>query len=170
MPAALSVAGHHSRIHGRGLRDGSGPDSGYVRLEEFFRGPGAQEQAAEFKRGILQMRSLAVAAWLLPASGLGLLLALSVRSWRQLLLWWGAPLLAAGLFGLLLTVLAGSALPDWISAIGEGLESNPLARPLQSAVHDLLEQAIDRYARGMLMLGVVGAGMVVWGRWISSGT
>lgn len=148
-----------------GLKTEAIQTSDTVRLEELFRGPGAQEQAADFKRGILRMRSLALAAWLLPASGLGLLLALSVRSWRQLLLWWGAPLLTAGLFGLLLAVLAGSALSDWISAIGEGLESNPLARPLQSAVHDLLEQAINRYARRMLLLGMLGAVMLVWGRW-----
>lgn len=109
-----------------------------VGLGELFGDQDAQETALELKRGISRLKTLATAAWLLPASGLGIILALGVRSWRQMPLWWGLPLLATGLIGVLIALLVASALPDWISGIGQAAGPNPLMDPLKSALRDLL--------------------------------
>jgi hypothetical protein len=48
------------------------------------------------KRTLRTLRAFSRAGWLLPLSMLGLIVAVAVRSWSQLLRWWGGSILAAG--------------------------------------------------------------------------
>jgi len=70
-------------------------------------GPSGVEDVGRLKQGLRLVRALARWGWLLPLSTLGQMAAVVVRSWPQLLRWWGVPLAGAGGTGLVL--LLGAA-------------------------------------------------------------
>ncbi len=120
------------------------------------------------KEQIRTLRFLAGSSWLLSVLMLGLVLALVVRSWRSLGLWWGIPILVgAGLSLALMTgvrIALGQALsqsfvdgggtPEWIGGLLRGLGEA------------LLAVTFRRVALHSLGLMVAGAGILTGGLWL----
>lgn len=134
-------------------------------------GPEAERPAGpetmETKRQIRTLRFLAGSSWLLSILMLGLVLALAVRSWRSLGLWWGIPMLVGA--GLTLVVmaglrfaleralsqsLAGGGTPEWIAGL------------LRSLGEALLAVTFRRVALHSLGLLIAGAGILTGGLWL----
>lgn len=129
--------------------------------------PSSGGSAGELKQGLNRVRTLAATAWLVPASLLGVILALKVRSAADLLQWWGLPLLGSGLVGILVTAVLGFALPDWLRPLAVTWQGNPLASPLVATLRELLERALGASLIAMLMLSGVGALMLLVGGWLT---
>jgi hypothetical protein len=70
------------------------------------------EQIMDLKRSLRTLRGFSRAGWLLPLSALGLITALAVRSWTQLLRWWGVPMLAGGLGTFLAMFIGGGMIEE----------------------------------------------------------
>lgn len=156
-PSPLRAIMVESLVEGLRAEAVQTPDQ--VQIGELFPADRAASESAGFRLGIRRLRTLSAAAWLLPASGLGLILALTVRSWRELLLWWGLPLLGSAVIGIAIALLAAASLPEWGADMAGSPGANPLIHPLRGAFLDLLRSAIGRYLMGMLLLGGLGTTM-----------
>ena len=105
-------------------------------------------------------------AWVIPLALLGLIMALAVRSWKGLALWWGVPLLSGGLLTLVPVLLgpgltrqylqqwaAGTGMPaiftDTVKSVGSGLMSAMLQPQLAQGM------AISIFAALMLLVGLL---------------
>lgn len=60
------------------------------------------------KERIRMVRAFTMGGWLLSAALLGLIMILAIRSWRDVALWWGLPLLIAGILTIALGISAGT--------------------------------------------------------------
>lgn len=134
-----------------------------INLSNLFEDDETGTDSTQLRLRLNQLKSLAASAWMLPAAGFGLILALGVRSWRALLLRWGSPILGSGLLGVLLALIAIAALPSWAADIGRSGGPNPLVQPLSAALETLLRGAVGRYFVGMILLGLLGTAMTAAG-------
>jgi len=118
--------------------------------------PGASRPASpetmETKQRIRTVRALAAWSWLLSPAMLGLVMALSIRTWRGVALWWGIPLMLGALLTMMTMVgvrllvhegfrsaLSDADMPGWIGGMIQALVAAMMAVvfrrvALQSAV------------------------------------
>ncbi|GAB4522540.1 MAG: hypothetical protein Fur0018_04440 [Anaerolineales bacterium] len=93
-----------------------------------------------FKDNLRSLRSMSPLGFWIPLSGLWLIAALVVRNWQTLAAWWGAPLLAGGLFTLgtafSISTLAQSAIQTALQAALPGFPT--LAAEIVQAAHTVL--------------------------------
>ena len=83
------------------------------------------------------LRAFSRAGWLLPLSMLGLIVAVAVRSWPQLLRWWGGSTLAAGVGTfLMLAVVEGT--------VEQARNSKPLQTAFPGPFAVVIQDVIDR--------------------------
>jgi hypothetical protein len=68
------------------------------------------DEIMDLKRSLRMLRGLSQSGWLLPLSALGMITALAIRSWTQLLRWWGVPMLASGLGTFLMMFISGGTI------------------------------------------------------------
>ncbi len=100
--------------------------------------PGANPQdMLRLKRGLRILRGLAQVGWLLPVSALGLVLALAVRSWPQLMRWWGAAILGGGLATFLAMFITGGV-------VESAMDSAVIAELPMISIRPVLRSLIDR--------------------------
>jgi len=95
--------------------------------------PGSADEFQQAKRLLINLRLLANWLWLVPASLLGVIVALVVRSWPGLFRWWGISLLAGGLVGTALAALGATIGATWLDA---NLVSSAGSLPI--ALHDAI--------------------------------
>jgi hypothetical protein len=83
----------------------------------------ASADVLQFKGNVRLVRAVSLWGWLVPPVLLVLILALAIRSWRDLTLGWGVPLIAGGLLTILaafgVRIAAGEVIPGM--ATGPGL-------------------------------------------------
>jgi hypothetical protein len=102
---------------------------------------------------------------LIPLAFLGLTTLSAVRTWRNLLQWWGYPLLAAGLGTLVISLLVSPAVYSLLTML---IFPNLPVNLVPEAV-DLIAGTLAGVSRGLsqpiqyqsAMLGLVGLGMVL---------
>lgn len=131
----------------------------------------SQQDILRLKRGLRLLRGLAQVGWLLPISALGLITALAVRSWPQLLRWWGVAILAGGLATFLAMFISGGV-------IESALASGPIAELPLISFEPVLRSLVDRLSdasMGRLFVlafftTAVGVAMLVAGLWIGRRT
>jgi hypothetical protein len=78
--------------------------------------PGSSSNLQQVKELLVYARLLSTWLWLLPASLLGLIVALVVRSWAGLFRWWGISLLSGGFAAMALAGLASTLGARWLEA------------------------------------------------------
>jgi hypothetical protein len=84
------------------------------------------------KERIRTIRAFTMGGWLLSAALLGLIMILAIRSWRDVAIWWGLPLLMAGILTIALGFSAGTTFNHyWQQASVE-------FRQQSSALYDML--------------------------------
>ncbi len=77
--------------------------------------------------------------WLFPFLLLGLVMAMEIRSWRSLGLWWGIPLLSAGILSMPAGLFIGSVGLVFLGVIQRNADiSLPLIQILRPFLRDLL--------------------------------
>ena len=123
----------------------------------------------EFKQSLRTLRALSRAGWLLPLSMLGLIVAVAVRSWDQLLRWWGGSILAAGLGTfLMLGTVEGTVERVRNSAPVRAAFPGPFENVMQDVIDRLLDAVSGQLFILAMLLGIVGlvmlAGGFYWGR------
>ncbi|MEJ2010763.1 MAG: hypothetical protein P8X64_00890 [Anaerolineales bacterium] len=118
-------------------------------------------QAGRLKDDLRSLRALALWGWFVPASMLGLVMAVTVRSIHDVRRWWGLPLIMSGVAAFMLTIVLnsvrGSLASDLVAGLGEG------GSMLQSALVFGLEGVISLALRSLLfqsiLLAVIGLGL-----------
>lgn len=114
-------------------------------------GDGAEappESIMQSKRSLRFLRGFAEVGWMLPASLLGLIVAVTVRSWPGLLRWWGGPILGAGL-GTFTTLGTSKAIAE------QARNSQPFHSTVGAFLEPVVQDVIDR------LLDAVGGRMFV---------
>lgn len=122
-------------------------------------------RAEAFKNTISGIRRLADASMLLPWTFLGLIMALVVRSWIQLLRWWGATFGLSGVFGLMAAFRLSNEMEERVAAIVLDLRnSSPELSGLLGEVLDgLSSRILEGFALKSLLLALFGGGTFVVG-------
>jgi hypothetical protein len=110
------------------------------------------EQVLALKERIRLARLLSRWGWILPLSLLGLIMALAVRSWRQLGKWWGIPLFVGGLLTLLLLVTSGRLANRYLLP-ALALSNTPAV--VSSILTGVMEGLVAAVARRLLLHGMV---------------
>ncbi|GMR11256.1 MAG: hypothetical protein BMS9Abin28_2084 [Anaerolineae bacterium] len=114
------------------------------------------QELMEFKRGLRMLRAFSRAGWLLPLSMLGLIVAVAVRSWPQLLRWWGGSILAAGVGTfLMLGVVEGTV----DQARNSGPLRTALPGPFALVIQDVIDRLLDAVSGQLFFLGLLIAGI-----------
>lgn len=114
-------------------------------------GDGAEappESIMESKRSLRFLRGFAEVGWMLSVSLLGLIVAVTVRSWPALLRWWGGPILGAGL-GTFMTLGTSEAIAE------QARNSQPFHSTVGAFLEPVVQDVIDR------LLDAVGGRMFV---------
>lgn len=134
--------------------------------------PGATEQdILRLKRSLRLLRGLAQVGWLLPVSALGLVTALAVRSWAQLLRWWGVAILVGGLATFLAMFISGGVVETALeSASVAELQLLSFEPVLRSLVDRLLDATMGRLFVLAFLTTAIGVGMLIGGLWIGRRT
>lgn len=134
-----------------------------VRVSPDAPSPADADQIMATKEQIRLMRVVLTYGWILPLSLLGLIMALAVRSYPDLSLWWGVPLLIGGLLGFGLLVFGGAAASQAIVRLAQSQPSELGAR-LISGLGDGLVFEVRRRLLGQLLLVTAAAlGLLVSG-------
>ena len=118
------------------------------------------QEIMEFKSSMRTLRAFSRAGWLLPLSMLGLIVAVAVRSWPQLLRWWGGSILAAGVGTFfMLGIVEGT--------VEQARNSGPLTAafpgPFQTVIQDVIDGLLDAVSGQLFVLGflIAGVGLVM---------
>jgi hypothetical protein len=103
-----------------------------------------------------------VARWgiLVSLSLLGVIMALSVRSWRGLARWWGIPLLLGGLIAFLPVLMGGAFLRLLMAQMTAGLAAMPALTELARAMTEALGAAVLR-PQARQAVGAGGLGLLL---------
>ncbi|MFQ5943354.1 MAG: hypothetical protein ACE5JF_07360 [Anaerolineales bacterium] len=135
-----------------------------VRIGEDSPIDSSPQELMDFKQSLRTLRAFSRAGWLLPLSLLGLIVAVAVRSWPQLLRWWGGSILAAGVGTfVMLGIVEGT--------VERARNSGPLRTafpgPFQSVIQDVIDGLLDAASGQLFLLGllivVFGLAMLVVG-------
>ena len=119
------------------------------------------EEVMELKGQIRFLRTILQFGWFLPIALLGLLMALSIRSFRDLGTWWGIPLIIGGGFTIFMTIIFGSR---WEQTILGGLPSvrdagELLEAPVRIAVDEVLGAIVGQSIFLAMICIVLGGGL-----------
>lgn len=109
------------------------------------------ENIAQLKRGLRLLRGLAQAGWMLPVSALGLITALAVRSWSQLMRWWGAALTGGGLLTFLSVFVSGSV----VDRAGQSSRLAEMPFFFRPIVEGLIQRLLDTVSMRIMVLALV---------------
>lgn len=124
----------------------------------------SQQDMLRLKRSGRILRGLAQVGWLLPASALGLVVALGVRSWPQLLRWWGTAILAGGLATFLAMFISGGVVESALDSAAIAELPMISVRPvLRSLVDRLLDETMGRLFVLAFVTTAIGLAMLVPG-------
>jgi hypothetical protein len=124
--------------------------------------PGSLASLQRAKSLLVSARLLSTWLWLAPASLLGLVVALVVRSWSGLFRWWGIPVLVGGLAGIALASLGNGLGMRWLEGqLAVAVRDVPAV--LQGVVSGMVEQLYQAIVRTLMrqsFLVAGGAGIV----------
>ncbi len=125
-------------------------------------GDAAPQDVDRLKQGIRLLRAFTRWGWLLPLSTLGLITALVVRSWPQLLRWWGGPLAGAGVVGLFLLMGAGTLARRMTVQVTDTGQLPPIFnQAMQAVVDGLVDDMLGMLLAESVVFLLLGAGL--WG-------
>ena len=100
-------------------------------------------------------------SWLIPLLALGLVMTLSIRSWRDLGSWWGMPLFMAGALALILLLLAKLSADSLLAqAMLSGAFPALLKEPFELAARDLWTRMTNLAAWHAIL--ATGAGLLLF--------
>ncbi len=108
------------------------------------------QDTARLKRGLRLLRGLAQVGWMLPISALGLITALAVRSWPQLMRWWGVALSAAGLLTFL-SIFASGRLAE---RAGQSTQLTEVPLFFGPILRGLMQSLFDSISMRLLVLAL----------------
>jgi hypothetical protein len=114
------------------------------------------QELMEFKSNMRRLRALSRAGWLLPLSMLGLLVAVAVRSWPQLLRWWGGSILAAGIGTFFMLGIVEGTVEQ---ARNSGPVRTAFPGPFMTVIQDVIDGLLDAVSGQLFFLGLLIAGV-----------
>ncbi len=114
------------------------------------------QELMEFKDRLRSLRAFSRAGWLLPLSMLGLIVAVAVRSWPQLLRWWGGSALAAGVGTFLMLAITEGTVEE---ARNSGAVRAAFPGPFQEVLQDVIDGLLDAVSGQLFVLGLLIAGV-----------
>jgi len=117
-------------------------------LDEQVQNP---ENVFLLKERIRTIRAFTIGGWLLSAALLGLIMVLAIRSWRDVAIWWGLPVLIAGVLTIALGLSTNVIVDRFLQ--GSRVEGS-------EALYDLLMLPITTI-RETVMSDVTGVGVIV---------
>lgn len=106
--------------------------------------------------------------WVIPMLLMGLIVALAVRSWRDLGLWWGIPLLFSAIVLGALGAWIGRKGPDLLRTVLQEQELPArLYPPMQDAFHVVQEALMGRMILQLVFLLLIGGGLLILTQWFT---
>jgi hypothetical protein len=127
-----------------------------VRLGEDDPLDATPQEFMEIKRGLRTLRAFSRAGWLLPLSMLGLIVAVAVRFWPQLLRWWGGSMLAAGVGTFLMLGIVEGTVEQ---ARNSGSLRTAFPGPFATVIQDVIDRLLDAVSGQLFFLGLMIAGI-----------
>ncbi len=121
------------------------------------------DQIMAVKEQIRLMRVVLTYGWILPLSLLGLIMALAVRSYPDLSVWWGIPLLIGGLLGFALLVFGSAAGSQAIVRLAESQPFELQARLIRGLGDGLMIEVRRRLLGQLLLVTAAALGLLVSG-------
>jgi hypothetical protein len=110
-------------------------------------------ESLAFKENLRALRQLSYASWMIPIAFLGLIMVFAVRSWREVMQWWGIPLLAAAILTLLGAFLVPAAGKALLQRVASGVDGD--VGVLQKIMADLMTGASEMIAGQVLLHGII---------------
>ncbi len=142
------------------------------RFQEFFRempasfslfeldeGNQNPEDVDLFKERIRMIRAFTMGGWLLSAALLGLIMVLVIRSWRDVALWWGIPILITGVLTIALG-LSTNTVVDRVLQESRVEGSEALFDLLMLPVATIRETVMGEVSGVGVMVSIVGMGIL----------
>ncbi len=124
------------------------------------------EEIMALKEQIRFLRAIMRFGWFLPMALLGLIMALSIRSLRNLGSWWGIPMTLGGIF----TVIAALAISgSWQKVLAQNApflreSGEVIAQVAKFAMNELIDSIVGRTFFFGLVIMALGAGMFIISR------
>ncbi len=118
------------------------------------------QELMDFKNSLRTLRAFSRAGWLLPLALLGLIVAVAVRSWPQLLRWWGGSALAAGVGTFFMLAIVEGTVEQ---ARNSGPVRAAFPGPFQEVIQDVIDGLLDAVSGQLFFLGllIVGVGLTM---------
>jgi hypothetical protein len=126
---------------------------GVLPLRDEAPGVDAAIESLTFKENLRAIRQLSYAGWMLPIASLGLIMVFAVRSWREVMQWWGFPLLAAAILTLLGAFLVPAAGKIFLQRVTSGLAGD--VDVTQKIIVELFAGAAEMIAGRIIMHGII---------------
>ncbi len=123
-----------------------------IPLDEGLETQNSAAQLKEFRENVLVMMLLMRWIRIIPFLFLGLLMVLMVRSWRELGLWWGVPLIIGAVFILVLNVLSFAIAPARLRDI---LVQTEVVPEVREALFSAFWPAVDSVLKRSLLHGFI---------------
>ncbi len=127
------------------------------------------EEIMALKEQIRFLRAIMTFGWFLPIALLGLIMALSIRSLRNLGSWWGVPMTLGGI----LTIIAALLVSDrWQEVLAQNApllreSGEVIAQVAKFAMNELIDSIVGRTFFFGLVIMALGAGMFIISRIIT---
>ena len=118
------------------------------------------DDAFLLKERIRTIRAFTMGGWLLSAALLGLIMVLAIRSWRDVAIWWGIPILVAGVLTILIG-LSTNAIVDRVLQESTVEGSQALYDLLMLPVTTIRETVMGQVTGVGAILSVFGVGIMV---------
>ncbi|NIS82840.1 MAG: hypothetical protein GTO14_22170 [Anaerolineales bacterium] len=127
------------------------------------------ERSLQLKERIRLVRALSFAGWLLPLALLGLIMVLAIRSWRDLAIWWGIPILLAGILTMALGLSGESIGQRYILPSLEDLrrEAEPLYNLTITALVGMRDEIFGNIFGQALLISFLGGALILFGWFLS---
>lgn len=118
------------------------------------------QELMDFKRSLRTLRAFSRAGWLLPLSMLGLIVAVAVRSWPQLLRWWGGSALAAGVGTFIMLGIVEATVEQ---ARNSGPLKTAFPGPFAAVLQNVIDRLLDVVSGQLFALGffIAGFGLIM---------
>jgi hypothetical protein len=119
-------------------------------------------EAIELKRNIQFIRAWTSSSWLLVFATLGLIMALTIRSFQDLAKWWGYPMLASGVFLFLLVLIVSEPFTRRIVRAMSSIGLPEVFRPsIEGIAHNLQEAFVGLALFQFILLISAGIGLLL---------
>jgi hypothetical protein len=123
------------------------------------------ENQLQVKQSLRNLRALSQTMWFLAVGMLGMIMALAIRSWKELSRWWGIPIMIGGLITLLvaigLNLREGSVLLNQVPELQNA--EGPVREMVVLLIRGLMDTVVSTVQLHSVLIGLLGLAIFLGG-------